>query len=86
MKVHELINVLNHFPPDAEVDVSDNDYVVHDASDRVFSISKTYDTLKDGTGHSLAVTVEPASNVVPADPVQGTTASVTPATNEIPAG
>ena len=55
MKVHELINVLNHFPPDA--DVIDPPEVVNAADGRQFSVPLTYETLKDGSGHSQAVVV-----------------------------
>jgi hypothetical protein len=59
MKVHELINVLNHFPPGAEV-VNPPEQVKADDG-TVFSVSGTYDTLKDGSGHSLAVRIAPDS-------------------------
>ena len=64
MKVHELINVLNHFPPGAEV-VSPPEQVKADDG-TVFSVSGTYDTLKDGSGHSLAVRVPPDAGITPA--------------------
>lgn len=60
MRVHELINVLNHFPPTAEIDLAPEIVTAEDG--RKFSVAKTYDTLKDGSGHSQAVQIGEAEN------------------------
>lgn len=66
MKVHELINVLNHFAPDSEVTPAPE--VITTAEGRRYSVPLTWDTMKEGSGNSHVVEI-------PADPNDGSGAS-----------
>jgi hypothetical protein len=59
MKVHELINVLNHLPSDAEID---DPGVARGADGRFFSVKENHEKIKANPGQQHTVIATAAKN------------------------